>query len=123
MGPAASSCWSESGAFASSRPAARHRTLDIRGQVDTQGEGGLLGLAFHPEYVQNGRSFANYTTSQNGPFRTVVARFRVSVSDSNEADPGSEEMVLAVDQPCSNHNAGQLQFGPGGFLHVEALGT
>lgn len=92
--------------------------LDIRGQVDTQGEGGLLGLAFHPEYAQNGRFFVNYTTSQNGPFRTVVARFTVSVSDSNEADPDSKEMVLTVDQPYSNHNAGQLQFGPDGFLYV-----
>ena len=92
--------------------------LDIRDQVDTQGEGGLLGLAFHTNYAQNGQFFVYYTTSQDGPFRSVVSRFTVSESDSNAADPSSEEVVLPVEQPYSNHNAGQLQFGPDGFLYV-----
>lgn len=92
--------------------------LDISNQVDTQGEGGILGLAFHPEYGQNGRFFVYYATSQDGPFRSVVSQFTVSSADPNQADPGSEQVVLTVDQPYTNHNAGQLQFGPDGYLYV-----
>lgn len=92
--------------------------LDISNQVDSQGEGGILGLAFHPSYEQNGEVFIYYTTSQNGPFRSVVSRFTVSSADPDQADPSSEQVVLTVDQPYSNHNAGQLQFGPGGYLYV-----
>jgi hypothetical protein len=92
--------------------------LDVQSRVDTQGEGGLLGLAFHPNYEQNGRFFVYYTTSEDGPFRSVVSRFTVSGSDPNAADLGTEETILSVDQPYSNHNAGQLQFGPDGYLYV-----
>lgn len=101
-------------------PTASQKTafLDIRGQVDTQGEGGILGLAFHPDYAQNGHVFVYYTTSQNGPFRSVVSRFTVSSDESNQADPASEQVVLTVNQPFGNHNAGQLQFGPEGSLYV-----
>jgi Glucose/sorbosone dehydrogenases len=101
-------------------PTASQKTpfLDVRGQVDTQGEGGLLGLAFHPDYAQNGWFFVYYTTSQNGPFRSVVSRFTVSAPDPDSADPNSEQVVLTAEQPYSNHNAGQLQFGPDGSLYV-----
>jgi glucose/arabinose dehydrogenase len=102
-----------------SDPATATRTtfLELSGSVDTNGEGGLLGLAFHPDYAQNGHFFVYYTTSEGGPFRSVVARFTVS-DDPDVADPTSEQVVLTVDQPWTNHNAGQLQFGPDGYLYV-----
>jgi len=65
--------------------------LDISNKVDTQGEGGILGLAFHPAYGQNGHFFVYYTTSRNGPFRSVVSRFTVSSEDSDSADVESEQ--------------------------------
>ena len=90
--------------------------LDITDRVNSSGgELGLLGLAFHPDYAQNGFLFVNYTAAS--PLRTVIARFSVS-SDPGVADPASEVVLLEVEQPLSNHNAGQLQFGPDGYLYV-----
>jgi glucose/arabinose dehydrogenase len=89
--------------------------LDISGQVGSNGnEQGLLGLAFHPQYSQNGRFFVNYTDN-NGD--TVLARFQVS-GDPNRADPNSEVKLLGVDQPFPNHNGGGLVFGPDGYLYA-----
>ena len=89
--------------------------LDISGQVGSNGnEQGLLGLAFHPQYAQNGRFFVNYTDN-NGD--TVLARFQVS-GDPNIADPNSEVKILGVDQPFANHNGGVLAFGPDGYLYA-----
>ena len=88
--------------------------LDIRGRVLCCGERGLLGLAFHPNYKENGRLFVNYT---NGGGDTVVSEFRVS-ADPNVALPGSERKLLTFAQPFRNHNGGQLQFGPDGFLYI-----
>jgi glucose/arabinose dehydrogenase len=91
--------------------------LDIRGVVNSTGwEEGLLGLAFHPQYAKNGYLFVNYTASP--PRRTVVARYRVSASDPNKADPQSESMLLEIAQPYENHNGGQLAFGPDGYLYI-----
>jgi hypothetical protein len=84
--------------------------LDIDARVTSGGETGLLGLAFDPDYAQNGYFYVNYTASS--PLRTVVSRFRVSAGDPNQADPNSEVILIQVNQPFSNHNAGQLQFGP-----------
>jgi glucose/arabinose dehydrogenase len=92
--------------------------LNIQGKVTSGGELGLLGLAFHPNYSSNGRFFLNYTRTVNGTQRqTVIAEYRVSSSDPNLADPASEKILLTVDQPFDNHNAGQLAFGPDGFLY------
>lgn len=89
--------------------------LDISDRVGSGGnEQGLLGLAFHPQYAQNGRFFVNYT-DKNGD--TVLARFQVS-SDPNVADPNSEVKILGVDQPFANHNGGGLVFGPDGYLYA-----
>jgi glucose/arabinose dehydrogenase len=89
--------------------------LDITDRVGSGGnEQGLLGLAFHPQYSQNGRFFVNYT-DKNGD--TVIARFQVS-GDPNAADPGSEVKLLGVDQPYANHNGGVLAFGPDGYLYA-----
>ena len=92
--------------------------LDIRDRVSSGGERGLLGLAFHPEFAQNGFFYVNYTTQQNGPLQTVVARFSAS---GQGADVASEQIVLTVDQPFSNHNGGMVAFGPDGYLYI-ALG-
>lgn len=89
--------------------------LDITDRVGSNGnEQGLLGLAFHPQYAENGWFFVNYTDSSGD---TVIARFQVS-SDSNSADPASEVQLLGVDQPFPNHNGGALAFGPDGYLYA-----
>ena len=89
--------------------------LDITDRVGSQSnEQGLLGLAFHPQFSENGRFFVNYTDI-NGD--TVIARFQVS-SDANRADPDSEVELLAIDQPYPNHNGGVVAFGPDGYLYV-----
>jgi glucose/arabinose dehydrogenase len=89
--------------------------LDITDRVDSGGnEQGLLGLAFHPQYSQNGRFFVNYIDNNSD---TVIARYQVS-SDPNIADPGSEVKLLRVEDPYPNHNGGVLTFGPDGYLYA-----
>lgn len=89
--------------------------LDISDRVGSDGnEQGLLGMAFHPKYAENGRFFVNYT---NTPGDTVIARYQVS-SDANVADGNSELKLLGVDQPFQNHNGGVLTFGPDGYLYA-----
>lgn len=91
--------------------------LDIESQVRDQGnEEGLLGLAFHPDFKNNGYFFVNYTASS--PNRTVISRFQVSGSNPNQADAGSELVLLEIEQPFGNHNGGQVVFGPDGFLYT-----
>ena len=80
-------------------------------------EQGLLGLAFHPRYEENGYFWVNYTDKSG---RTIVSRFRIS-ADPNIADPGTETHYLVLPQPYANHNGGDLSFGPDGYLYV-ALG-
>ena len=92
--------------------------LDISGLVSCCGEQGLLGVAFHPDYTTNGFFYVDYTDNAGN---TVVARYEVSESDPNIADPDSAQTVLTQVQPFSNHNGGQLVFGPDGYLHI-ALG-
>jgi hypothetical protein len=90
--------------------------LDIRNKVLFGGEQGLLGIAFHPDYKNNGYFYINYTTGN--PRRSVVSRFRVSNNDPDAADRNSELILLTVDQPYSNHNGGQTSFGPDGYLYI-----
>lgn len=90
--------------------------LDIENKVDdTEGEMGLLGLAFHPEHGSNGYFYVYYNTSR---ITTVVSRFKVSDTDADSADPNSEVLLLQIAQPFTNHNGGQLAFGPDGFLYI-----
>ncbi|MFN2135438.1 MAG: PQQ-dependent sugar dehydrogenase, partial [Candidatus Promineifilaceae bacterium] len=90
--------------------------LDIRDRVNSAAlERGLLGLAFHPQYQENGVFFVNYSNA-NGD--TQISRFRVSATDPNAADPSSETLLLTIDQPYENHNGGQLAFGPDGYLYI-----
>jgi glucose/arabinose dehydrogenase len=89
--------------------------LDIRNLVLSGGERGLLSVAFHPRYAQNGLFFVNYTNT-NG--HTVVARYSVMPQDPNRSNLNSALTILAVQQPFANHNGGQLQFGPDGYLYI-----
>ena len=90
--------------------------LDIRDRVNRGGnEEGLLGLAFHPQYADNGFFFVYY--SARSPRRSVLSRFSVT-GDSNAADPSSESVLLEIEEPFSNHNGGMLAFGPDGMLYV-----
>ncbi len=90
--------------------------IDISNLVNQTGnERGLLGLAFHPDYKDNGYFYVNYTRSSDGATR--ISRFSVSQADSNLADAGSELNLITVSQPYTNHNAGDLAFGPDGYLY------
>jgi len=86
--------------------------IDISGGGD---ERGLLGLAFHPNYSNNGFFYVNYINN-NGD--TVVSRFEVSISDANIANSSSELPLLNIAQPYSNHNGGDMAFGPDGYLYI-----
>jgi glucose/arabinose dehydrogenase len=89
--------------------------LDIRLLVSCCNERGLLGLAFHPKYSENGRFFVYYT-NRSGDI--VVARYNVS-ADPDRADPASRVEILQIAHPSfANHNGGQLQFGPDGYLYL-----
>jgi glucose/arabinose dehydrogenase len=88
--------------------------LDIRPLTSKGGERGLLSIAFHPRYKENGFFFVNYTNTAG---HTVVARYRVS-GDPNVADPASARQLLFIEQPYTNHNGGQMQFGPDGYLYI-----
>lgn len=88
--------------------------LDLSATVSNGSEQGLLGLAFHPQYAAIGLFAVNYT-NLNGDTR--VSLFRVS-ADPSIADPASERVILAVDQPFSNHNGGMVVFGPDGLLYI-----
>jgi len=92
-------------------------------------ERGLLGLAFHPDYESNGRFFVRYSApregaegepcfgSSRGCHSEVLAEFSVSSGDPNLADPASGRILFTIDEPQFNHNAGDVAFGPDGFLY------
>ncbi|HEY0715618.1 MAG TPA: PQQ-dependent sugar dehydrogenase, partial [Polyangia bacterium] len=82
---------------------------------DPNGEQGLLGLAFHPRYRDNGRFFIHYTDPVGD---TRVVEYKVDPRDPDRAQPTPVREVLHVDQPHGNHNAGNLEFGPDGKLYV-----
>lgn len=88
--------------------------LSIGDQISTGNEQGLLCLAFHPQYDENGYFFVYYTNSGGDG---VLSRFRVSEEDENIADPQSEEVVITIGQPYSNHNGATIAFGPDGMLY------
>jgi glucose/arabinose dehydrogenase len=102
----------------------RDRMVGINPGYD---ERGLLGLAFHPDYAENGRVFVYYSAlpREDAPagwnHTSHVSQFAVSSGDANRADPASEQVLLQVDQPQGNHNGGEIAFGPDNYLYV-ALG-
>ena len=89
--------------------------LDIRFRVLAGGERGLLGLAFHPGYAQNGRFFVNYTRQPDGA--TVIAEYHASAADPDVAAL-DEVPLLVIPQPFANHNGGMIEFGPDGLLYI-----
>lgn len=88
--------------------------LDIGSKAGSGSERGFLGLAFHPDYRNNGYFFVNYT---NNSGTTVVERYTVS-ANPNIADASSAKTIIQIGQPFSNHNGGGLAFGPDGYLYV-----
>jgi glucose/arabinose dehydrogenase len=90
--------------------------LNISNLIVAGGERGLLGLAFHPDYRNNGLFYVNYTRSIDGA--TVVARYSRSATDPDVADPLSATILLTIAQPFANHNGGALRFGPDGYLYI-----
>jgi len=91
--------------------------LNIVSRVKSTGnEQGLLGLAFAPDYATSGRFYVNYT-NQTGVGNTTISRFTVS-SDPNAGNAASEEILFTVTQPYTNHNGGNILFGPDGYLYI-----
>ena len=90
--------------------------LNIEDRVDDgANEMGLLGLAFHPDFSENKYFYVNYTDNE----ATVISRFNLSSADPGQADPDSEYLIIAFEQPYSNHNGGQIAFGPDdGYLYI-----
>ncbi|MDX1684530.1 MAG: PQQ-dependent sugar dehydrogenase [Saprospiraceae bacterium] len=92
--------------------------LDITDRVDaSRSEKGLLGLAFHPDFESNGEFYVNYTNSND---ITVISRFRTLPGQPFRGDPNSEQKLLQYFQPFSNHNGGDLAFGPDGYLYISS---
>jgi len=85
--------------------------------VRTDSELGLLGLAFHPRYRDNGLVYVN-STPAGGTMRTRIAEWRLAPAELGKVPAHDERVILEVDQPYPNHNAGQLAFGPDGLLYV-----
>jgi glucose/arabinose dehydrogenase len=88
--------------------------LNIAAKITSGGERGLLGLAFHPDFAQNGFFYVNYTDLSGD---TRIERYHATPT-SDVADAGSASLVLGFDQPFSNHNGGMLLFGPDGMLWI-----
>lgn len=94
--------------------------LDIEPKVaydDRMNEEGLLGLAFHPKFRENGQFFVYYTSKQEEHL-SVISRFHVDSRDRSKADPASEQVLMTVKQPFWNHNGGTLEFGKDGYLYI-----
>ena len=92
--------------------------LDLRGTISTLSEQGLLGFAFHPNFESNGYVFVCYNPSTT---LSVISRFTVSNSNTNSIDLNSELILIEIPQPATNHNGGQVAFGPDNYLYI-ALG-
>ncbi|MCS6935268.1 MAG: PQQ-dependent sugar dehydrogenase [Chitinophagales bacterium] len=93
--------------------------ITIDSVLSSGNEQGLLGLAFSPNYKQDGYFYVNYTFN-NGTSTGVtrISRFSVSPTDSNIALPASEQVILSFNQPYTNHNGGNMMFGPDGYLYI-----
>ena len=97
--------------------------LDIRPQVVdwnrgvTYNEYGMLGLAFHPSYKDNGYIFVHYSPRTEASL-SYISRFKTSDDDPDRADPDSETVIMEMSQPLPNHNGGSLEFGPDGYLYI-----
>jgi glucose/arabinose dehydrogenase len=96
--------------------------IQLPGPLSIGGERGLLGLAFHPGFADNGRFFVNYTAGPGHPSGastgdTVISEFRID-SATGLGDADSERVLMTIAQDFSNHNGGQIKFGPDGYLYI-----
>jgi glucose/arabinose dehydrogenase len=100
----------------------KHVFLDLTkprdGKLDTNGECGLLGLAFPPDYAKAGRFYAYYSLKIDGKLYERLSRFSVSSANTNQSDAASEQPLWTQLDPAENHNGGDLHFGPDGYLYV-----
>lgn len=100
------------------------QVLDIRHEIGTPRsgweEGGLLGMALHPDFLENGSLYLNYTVPGSGARSLRVAEFRISTAYPYRADPNDRNIIMETPQP-QNHNGGGIAFGPDGYLYI-ALG-
>lgn len=89
-------------------------------EVDASGEGGLLGFTLHPDFVSNGQAFLSYTVTGPEADMPLISRIsRVRSQDGGRTfDAASEEILLTLDQPFTNHNGGHITFGPDGYLYI-----
>ncbi len=94
--------------------ASRATFVDIANRVSTTGEGGLLGLAFHPDFAANGEVFLSYTRPG---LVSVIARFR-SLDGGVTLDPNNPDIIIEIDQDFANHNGGSIAFGADGYLYI-----
>jgi glucose/arabinose dehydrogenase len=103
--------------------------LDLRQKVVALNsfyeERGLLGLAFHPDFATNGRFYVSYSgrlrsglSSDEWDHTTYISEFKVSAADPNQADPESERVLLTMDKPGYNYEAGHIAFGPDDYLYI-----
>jgi quinoprotein glucose dehydrogenase len=87
---------------------------------DRENEEGLLGMAFHPQFKENGKFYLFFTSSEK-PRLSAISQFTVSADNPNRAERSSEVRLLEIPQPAWNHNGGTIEFGPDGYLYI-ALG-
>jgi len=94
----------------------RSQFLDISSLLTTEGECGLLGLAFHPNYENNRYFYVCYV--DGSPLQTVIARFTANAANPNLADPGSQVPIITIGQSGFFHKGGCITFGPDGYLYI-----
>ena len=89
--------------------------LDLTGTLASGNEQGLLGLAFAPDFATSGLFYVNITNSSGD---TEIVEYGLDPGNDNRALPGSRRLIISIDQPATNHNAGWIGFGPDGFLYI-----
>ena len=104
--------------FSVSNPAASSVFIDIAARVDEEGEQGLLGMAFHPDFPQDPRVFLSYSNTSAARV-SRISSFR-TLDNGATLDPGTEQILLTVEQPATqtNHKGGNIAFGPDGLLYI-----
>jgi len=102
--------------------------LDVSGEMvrinPAYDERGLLGIAFHPQFKKNRKFYVYYSVpsdAKGSNHKSRISEFTVSAANPNQADPASKRIVMEIEQPQSNHNGGDIVFGPDGYLYI-ALG-
>ncbi|WP_165703625.1 PQQ-dependent sugar dehydrogenase [Enhygromyxa salina] len=103
--------------FANEADAVPSVFIDVTDKLATASEAGLLGLAFHPQFASNGYVYLSFTTPGAGAFTSRVARYH-SDDDGLSLNPASETVIFDLTQPYTNHNGGDIHFGPDGFLYI-----